>query len=168
MSNNICRTLEMKSPAGTTLCYACSLPCSGVHMVQFPAGEILWFSSLCCVQTGSRSLGLLGNRCLCLICENMTLMVCPDRHEGIQWRYHVQTLEDNHSVCQRMGKTPWFKRPNLTLAEVILLTYFCMCEFLQSNAMMELCQFNSYNFCQEVCTKPFECPNQVGGSQKVV
>ena len=68
---------------------------------------------------------LISNSQLCPYCDSeMRLVECGDRSDGFKWECRRQVKGKRHKVELSIRKDSWFEGSNLTLEEILKLTYW--------------------------------------------
>ena len=69
--------------------------------------------------------GLIARERVCGHCnERMKLVECTDRSDGYKWECRRQISGKRHKVESCIRKGSWFDNSNLSLGEILKLTYW--------------------------------------------
>ena len=118
---------------------------------------------------------LICNSRLCLQCDSqMRLVECSDRSDGCKWECRRQVNGKRHKVEFSIRKGSWFEGSNLTLEEILKLTYWWCRDVQQETMRFEVDVSGNTvvdwdSFCREVCEVNYlECEEKIGGPGKRV
>ena len=71
-----------------------------------------------------KPVGLLSSKVLCNNCNrDMSWSVHSRRHDGFIWRCQRKVAEGRFNQSASIREEPWLQRSNLTLQEILLITY---------------------------------------------
>lgn len=105
-------------------------------------------------------------------CDSLMCLAPSTCIDGYQW---ACTNSKKHAVKRAIRKGTWFEGSRLAMEEIILMIYFWIHEFMQSQVRQELNITNSesvvayYNYCREVAVDVVVKTSQkVGGPNTVV
>ena len=118
--------------------------------------------------------GLLAKEVYCPICNGtMQLTSCTDRSDGFKYQCRSNTVKRHRTECS-IRKNTWFEQSNLTLEEIMKLTYWWTAGLKENQIAMQL-QLSSNTvvdwsmFCREVCEVFIaEKSQKIGGEGKRV
>ena len=118
---------------------------------------------------------LIAKSRLCPHCgSEMRLVQCDDRSDGCKWECKKQVNGKRHKVEFSIRKDSWFEASNLTLEEILKLTYW-WCRDVDQETMRYEVDVGSHtavdwdSFCREVCEVNYlECDEKIGGEGKRV
>ena len=83
--------------------------------------------------------GLLGKSQLCPHCNNeMNLVTCNDRSDGLKWECRIQTSGKRHKTETSIRRGSWFAQSNMTLEEILKFTYWWCQDLEHSQITREL------------------------------
>ena len=118
---------------------------------------------------------LIANSRLCPQCDGqMKLVECNDRSDGCKWECRKQLNSKRHKVELSIRKGSWFERSNLTLEEILKLTYWWCRGVEQEMTRFEVDVSGNTvvdwdSFCREICEVNYlECEEKIGGPNKRV
>ena len=119
--------------------------------------------------------GLLAKARLCSVCgEDMKLVKCDDRSDGLRWECRRQVNNKRHKVEISLRKGSWFEHSNMMMEEILKFTYWWCQDLDQAQIRHELGLASSTgvdwdSFCREVCEITlFENSERIGGEGKTV
>lgn len=122
-----------------------------------------------------RSEALLTKTVVCPHCgNNMKLTKCDDRSDGKKWQCQIQVKGKRHRVERTVRADSWFENSNLSLAEMVEITYWWTRDVPQTQMRHELelscnTSVDWYNYCREICEVTLlESKDQLGGEGKTV
>lgn len=118
---------------------------------------------------------LISSSRLCPYCDSeMRLVECGDRSDGYKWECRRQVNGKRHKVELSIRKDSWFEGSNLTLEEILKLTYWWCRDVAQETMRFEVeVSGNTVvdwdSFCREICEVNYlECEQKIGGLGKRV
>ncbi len=113
---------------------------------------------------------LICNSRLCPQCDSeMRLVECDDRSDGCKWECRRQVKGKRHKVELSIRKGSWFEGSNLTLEEILKLTYWWCRDVAQETMRFEGDVVDWDSFCREICEVNYlECEEKIGGPVKRV
>ena len=104
-----------------------------------------------------KHIGLLASETLCPTCFTpMRWTTCMDRSDGFKYECRGGQAVKRHRVEQSIRHGSWFEKSNLTLQEVMKITYWWCADFCESQVKTQL-RINSNTivdwsmFCREIC-----------------
>jgi transposase-like protein len=118
---------------------------------------------------------LIASIRLCPQCDSaMKLVECEDRSDGCKWECRKQVNAKRHKVELSIRNESWFEGSNLTLEEIMKLTYW-WCRGVEQETMRFEVDVSGNtvvdwdSFCREICEVNYlECKEKVGGPDKRV
>ena len=109
--------------------------------------------------------GLLAKEVLCHNCkEKMKCVLCKDRLDGLKFECRGKGTK-RHRMERSIRQNTWFEKSNMTLHEILKLTYWWSIGLTQEQIMLQL-QISSSTvvdwcmFCREVCEVTIEKGSQ--------
>ena len=93
----------------------------------------------------------------CPNCDGpMTWTKTRDRSDGYKWQCRQQNVAKRHKVELSIRENSWFEQSNLTLEEIMKLTYWWCCGLTENQIMHQLRLSSATvvdwaNFCRKVC-----------------
>lgn len=119
--------------------------------------------------------GLMAKGRSCPMCAGeMSLTRCEDRSDGLKWECRKQVNGKRHKAEVSIRKGSWFEKSNMTLEEILKLTYWWCQDLDQAQIKHEVGLAESTgvdwdSFCREVCEIILlENGEKLGGKGKVV
>lgn len=117
-----------------------------------------------------KDIGLLAREVFCPVCTApMQWTKCKDRSDGYKYVCRKSDRGNQHAVERSVRSNTWFEKSNLTIEEIMKLTYWWCADLdqnqiqaqllLSSNTIVDWCMF-----CREVCEVIlFNERQQIGG-----
>jgi predicted RNA-binding Zn-ribbon protein involved in translation (DUF1610 family) len=122
-----------------------------------------------------KNIGLLAREVLCPVCgKPMEWTSCKDRSDGFKYVCRKSDTAKQHRVEHSIRNNSWFAKSNLTLEEIMKLTYWWCAGLQQNQIQAQLCLSSNTivdwcMFCREVCEVVLvEESQQIGGEGKRV
>lgn len=119
--------------------------------------------------------GLISKKHFCLLCgEEMNLRRCEDRSDGLKWECKRQENGKRYKAEISIRNGSWFDKSQMTLEEILKLTYWWCQELDQAQIKHELGLAEGTgvdwdSFCREVCEITLlENGKKLGGEGKIV
>jgi hypothetical protein len=104
-----------------------------------------------------KDIGLLASETLCPMCRTpMMWTPCKDRSDGFKYECRGGQAPKRHRVEQSIRRGSWFEKNNLTLQEIMKITYW-WCADLRENQIKAQLRINPNTivdwsmFCREIC-----------------
>ena len=118
---------------------------------------------------------LIANSRKCGHCnEMMKLVIANDRSDGFKWECRGQINGKQHRVKMSIRKDSWFEKSNLTLVEIVKLTYW-WCRGVSQEEIRHEVNVSEHtaldwdSFCRETCEVTLlEREDKIGGPGKTV
>ena len=106
--------------------------------------------------------------------EMMKLVIANDRSDGFKWECRRQINGKRHRVEMSIRKDSWFEKSNLTLVEIVKLTYW-WCRGVSQEEIRHEVNLSEHtavdwdSFCRETCEVTLlEREDKIGGPGKTV
>ena len=106
--------------------------------------------------------------------EMMKMVVTKDRSDGYKWECRRQINGKRHKVEMSIRKDSWFEKSNLSLEEIVKLTYW-WCRGLKQDEIRHEVNISEHtavdwdSFCRETCKVTLlEKEEKIGGPGKTV
>ena len=83
--------------------------------------------------------GLIASERVCGHCDKpMKLVECQDRSDGYKWECRRQEAGKRHKTEVSIRQGSWFEKSNMTIEEILKLTYWWCCDVKQEQMRHEL------------------------------
>ena len=173
---------EIQTDLSLLQCESVATQCGewiGSYQRKANQGNVYWtydklkdgvLTSRNCVISWLMERKLIASNRLCPRCDSvMKLVECDDRSDGCKWECRKQIGGKRHKIELSIRKGSWFEGSNLTLEEVLKLTYWWCRDVKQETMRFEVDVSGNTvvdwdRFCREICElNYFECREKIGG-----